>query len=145
MIGIGVDTKYLHARGVDIEGVEDVSNIESSGGSSSSSMVSLVAAENISKYDIVTTDGYIANSAIDGQRTKILGMATENITMGNSGNIQTFGDIDNASWSWTANITLFLNGTSVSSIAPSTGFVIPVGTIRNATRVFINIQMPIKL
>lgn len=114
-------------------------------GTANKSFITITAAENIAKYDVVTTEGFIANSATDAHKSKILGIAIEDIGTGSSGSIQTFGDIDNALWSWSAKTTLFLNGTGVSNVAPSTGFVATLGVIRNPTKIFINIKLSVKL
>lgn len=114
-------------------------------GSADKIFIQINAAENLSKYDVVTTDGYKADSTNDLHKNKILGIATVDILSGQSGTIQTYGDIDNALWGWTSMETIFLNGTNISSLAPTIGFIIPLGKIRNATKIFINIQMSIKL
>lgn len=119
--------------------------VTNSDGSVSKILISVIASESISKYDVVTTSGEKANSSNDDHRNKILGVATENIPPGQSGTIQTYGDMDNALWSWTSMSTIFLNGTNISSIAPLSGFVVPLGKMRNATRIFIDMQMSIKL
>lgn len=119
--------------------------VTNSDGSVSKILVSVIATESISKYDVVTTSGEKASSSNDLHKNKILGVATETIPPGQSGTVQTYGDMDNALWSWTSMTPIFLNGTTISGAAPSTGFVIPLGKMRNATRIFIDIGTPIKL
>lgn len=107
--------------------------------------VDILAAENISKYHVVTSDGFIANSNVDSHKNKVLGIATQDIPNGFNGKVLLFGDLDNPLWGWTVNKQVFLNGTAISDIAPSTGFILPIGKIRYATRILVNPKTSIKL
>lgn len=115
------------------------------GGSGMDSLsVSVIAAENIFKYDVVTVDGYRADSETDAHRNKILGVSTENIPVGQSGNILIFGYLTNPSWSWTTNNPVFLKDNLISEIPPLTGFSCQIGNIKSASKIFVNIRRSIK-
>lgn len=93
------------------------------------------AGATIAKYDIVTSDGLVANSATAAHRKKILGMAFEARTSSQQGKAQLIGEIDNPAWTWTPNDPVYLNGTSLSQTAPTSGFILQVGIAVSATRI----------
>lgn len=85
-------------------------------------VVPVLAQTTISKYDIVTSDGFLADTSVVGKRNRTLGFANTNILNTFVGDVVTEGKISNPTWSWTTGLPIFLNGTSPSQICPSVGF-----------------------
>lgn len=96
----------------------------------------------ISKYDIVTSDGLLANTATAAHRLKILGMAFQDTAAAAIGNAQLFGEIDNPGWTWTPHAAVFLNGTVLSQTAPTSGWSMIVGIAILPTRIIIRFTDP---
>jgi hypothetical protein len=100
---------------------------------------------NIAAFSVVTSDGVPANSGTVGQIGTVIGIALAAIATGFSGPVQTAGAVTNLSWTWVAGDVLFLNGTSLSTIAPSAGFVQAIGTAQNSSTVVLDLGIPILL
>lgn len=103
------------------------------------------ASEYIPKYKIVTTDGYICNSIYPSHRHKSVGIATNNTNIGFNCNCVVKGIIEDATFSFTPNATLYLNGTNISTTAPTTGFILPLGKSVTSNKILIDIQRSILL
>ena len=110
-----------------------------------SSYLTVNANENISAYSVVTADGYIANSATVNQRNRIVGINPTAISNGFAGDVVAGGKITNAAWSWTPGDKIFLNGTSLSTTAPSTGFVQMLGIANKSDTIEIQIKQAVLL
>lgn len=106
--------------------------------------VEVIASESISKYQLVTVDGTVADSSNLGDITKIVGVSLEDADSGDTIMVQTFGEIVDNSWSWSSG-PLFLNSTSLSQTPPTSGFLLFVGIAQNTHKVLISIQDAIKL
>lgn len=106
--------------------------------------VDVVAAENLSKYDVVTVDGYKADSSNLGHINKVLGIIINDTVVGVLGQVQILGEIINTDWTWSGSL-LFLNGTSIQSTPPTSGFLKIIGQIKNANIMFINLDESILL
>lgn len=81
--------------------------------------VEFVAQVNISSFQVVTSDGFVGDSAVIGQRSKIVGIALNNVLTGFTGTAVIAGKITNSGWAWTIGDILYLNGTSISTVAPA--------------------------
>lgn len=110
-----------------------------------STSVSFNAQENILAFQAVTSDGKLGNSNLIQQKNKIIGIAQSNVNTGFVGNATGFGTIQNPSWNWTIGDKIFLNGTSLSSTAPSTGFSILLATATKTDTIDVIIQPSILL
>jgi hypothetical protein len=99
----------------------------------------VTVSENILAFDPINSDGTKANSAIVGKRGQLIGLALANINNGLSGNAVLFGEITNPAWSFVAGNIVYLNGTTVSTTPPSTGFIQKIGTMKSSTTLEINI------
>lgn len=108
-------------------------------------LVSLTATENISQYDIVNGDGSKADSSITSKRGKVIGIASENIPNGFSGNIITEGEVENVLWSWLPGNILYLNGTILSTSASGAGFSQRIAIAKTATKIELQIGLSILL
>jgi hypothetical protein len=105
----------------------------------------VVASELISAFSLVTHDGYNADSSNVFHRGKIAGMSIEDIATGTSGKVVSVGIVVNPLWSLSVGNILYLNGTSISIVPPSTGFRIQVGEVLSSTSVYMRISEPILL
>lgn len=120
----------------------------SSGGSSgdgSALLIYYVAQEDITIGDVVIAGGRVANSSTVGHRNKIIGVAKANVSNGFAGQVVGFGKIQNADWSWVAGDRIYLNGTTLSTISPTTGYLTQIGIATVADTIDINIQPGILL
>jgi hypothetical protein len=110
-----------------------------------STVVSVVAQENLVKYDVVTGDGKKADSGNLLHRNKLVGLATQNILSGFSGEVQCGGSLQNPAWTWTTGDRIYLNGTTLSTTAPDSGFLTQVGVAVGSDTINIEIQPSILL
>lgn len=109
------------------------------------SEVTLTMNASVSAFQAVTSNGFVADSSNTAYVSRVLGLAQAAITSGFSGPIQTSGEIVNPAWSWTAGDTIYLNSTSLSTTAPSTGFVVQIGKAKTNNTIEINIGLSILL
>lgn len=100
----------------------------------------IVSAEDLLRLNIATTDGFKADSANVNHRNKLLGIMTENVDSGFSGTCQTSGELVDSSWNFTPGTVLFLNGTSLSIVPPSTGFSCEIARVIEPTKIFVLIK-----
>lgn len=114
--------KELNKKIQNIQNLIDSGEIGGSVNTIIDNNVSVLANVNITKYDVVTSDGYIADSTVTVNRRKIVGISTETFLIGNYGNIQTIGEIQNTAWAFTVGFPVFLNGTTLSHTYPVIGF-----------------------
>jgi len=87
---------------------------------------------------------YYASNTSDSHKHAVLGITVGAVESGNTATVQTYGELLEPSWTWTPGLPIFLttNG-QLSQTAPSSGFVLIIGTAQTATQVFINIKQPI--
>ena len=112
---------------------------------SSTEYIPFIATQNIPAYSPVTSTGQIANSSTTAHRNKVIGIATATVNNGFSGNAKGFGTIINPLWTWTIGDRIFLNGTSLSTIAPLTGFIQIVGTATATDTIDVKLSQSILL
>jgi len=106
-----------------------------------------IAQENISPFNIVTTDGFRANHTIVSHMTKILGFATSAVSTGFQGKaIGTGSTVVNGAWSYPVGTHVYLStfGT-FTTIKPITGFVVLLGSFISSNKLYIEIGTPIRL
>lgn len=104
-----------------------------------------VASVPIAQYNPVTSDGKLADNNTLSTRNKLIGISITTTAAGFVGNAIGFGEVSNGSWSWTIGDKIFLNGTSLSTIAPTTGYSQMIGTATAVDTIDINIQPTIRL
>lgn len=97
-------------------------------GTSAGVLIDFSATALINAFDPVTSLGTVADSSIVAQRNKVIGLAIATVGSGFVGQAVGFGKITNSLWSWTIGDKIFLNATSLSTTAPSTGFIQIIGT-----------------
>lgn len=114
-----------------------------SGGVADTVGVDVVAAEDLAAYEFVTAVGAKADSSNSAHFNKVVGMTTAAVLTGFVASLSTDGEVTNPAWTWSANASLFLNGTSISQTPPSSGFIQVVGVAVNATTMIIQIKLPL--
>jgi hypothetical protein len=102
-------------------------------------IVEVTVSENILAFEPINSDGTKADSSTVGKRGQLIGLALTNINNGFSGDAVLFGEITNPSWSFVAGNVVYLNGVTVSTTPPSTGFIQKIGTMKSNTTLEINL------
>jgi len=154
-VDIGIELVYS-GKSIDVDLIKPQSKIIEvsfanigprgpSGAGGAGSIITMVANENIPAFLAVTGNGLVANSNIISHRNKIVGLALANINNGFSGLVQTGGSVENNSWTWLPGDKIFLNGTALSTIPPSTGFIVQIGVAPASNAINIEIQPSILL
>lgn len=120
------DTRTLTIDGITYDLTADRTWV-TGGGSANCITLTINATVNIAAFDVVTSMGLIGDSSIIAYKNKIVGIATAPILSGFNGSVVGFGKITNPLWAWTVGDRIFLNGTSLSTTAPSSGFIQIIG------------------
>lgn len=116
------------------------------GGPGSQVLIDFIAQEDISAFDVVTSKGYKADTADYNTRNIIIGFALTAVSTGFVGQAVGFGEVTNASWSWTIGDKIFLNGSgTVSTLPPASTYTVQLGTATHADVIDVNIQPSILL
>lgn len=134
----GVVTSF-NTRVGDIELTsEDVTNAL---GFAPASFITLIeASTNVPAFAPILSTGIVADSNNITHRHKVVGisisaaMATFNIS------VQFGGMVINPAWAWTAGQKIYINGSSLNNVAPSTGWSMSVGKALSATKILVNLQ-----
>ena len=106
------------------------------------SSVEITAKENILEFEPVNIEGYKANSSSNRICTAI---ALSNILENTTKKFLVSGLVTNPLWTFTANLPVYLNGSTLSNIPPTTGFVQRVGIAKHSTILFLKIEQEIYL
>ena len=117
----------------------------SSSGLTEDTMAEYVATEDITIYQVITSNGKVANSNTLNHRSKVIGISKTTTVTGFTGQVQIGGVIENPGWALTPYENVFLNGTAVSNTPPATGFTQRIGKALSATKIIIDIDEPITL
>jgi hypothetical protein len=105
----------------------------------------IVATEDIPAFLPVTSTGKMANSANNAHRGKVVGLNTESVMSGFVAQVQESGEIVNPLWSWTNGDLIFINGTNLSTSAPTTGWSQSIGVAKGPTSIVIALTDPVLL
>ena len=105
----------------------------------------LIATEDIPAFRVATDTGKNADSSNIFHKNIIIGLTVADIVSGFSGTVVKTGQIHNPLWSWTKGDIIFLNGTTLSIIPPSTGIRVIIGQALSSTDIDINISESILL
>ena len=109
-------------------------------------LLDILASQYIPIASVVTSTGYNADSGNpSAYMNKVIGISNAAISSGNIGKVVTSGEVSYSGWNWTRGSQIFLNGTSLSTTAPSTGFSQMIGTAKDSTTIVIEISQPILL
>lgn len=101
--------------------------------------------EDIPAFNLVTANGKRANSSTLFHFGHVIGLSTVAVLNGFTDTVVVQGEVINGGWSWINNDKIFLNGTSLSTTPPTTGFSQYIGTAKNNNTIFVRLQQPILL
>lgn len=108
-------------------------------------VVSVTATTNIPAFQATTSTGDRADSSNVLHYGKVVGITKAVVLSGFVVEVCQIGEIQNLGWSWTAGQNIFLNGNSLSSSSPVSGFIQQVGIAKNSTTVIVKLASPILL
>lgn len=100
------------------------------------------AAENIAAFEVITSEFKVGNSATVADVNKQLALSVTTTTNGTKGLAVVNGLVINPAWTWTIDADIYLNGTSLSETAPTTGFAVVIGKASRADAIVVNIGNP---
>lgn len=103
------------------------------------SSVEITTQEDLNKLDPIAIDGFKANS----NTKECVGFALSDSVTGQTKKFLTAGVLENPSWTFTTGLPIYLNGSSLSHVEPTTGFIQRVGIAKHATILYIKISEPI--
>jgi len=112
-------------------------------GSPGGNTTEIVASENITLGQVINSDGTVANSAVVGKRDWIVGVSNESVLNGFPCTVVLIGEATNLSWAWNEGDVVYLNGNTLSTTAPSSGFIKRIGTAKSGTVLEVNIGVSI--
>lgn len=108
-------------------------------------VTNFIAQEAITAYKVVTANGFQANSLNLLHRGKIIGIAISSVANGFGGTTVAIGEITNPAWVWVIGDIIYLNGTSLSTTPPSTGFIQPIGVVTASNRIDVQLKQSVLL
>ena len=119
--------------------------VKGDNGTDAISTIDVLAAEDLPAFTIVTATGLIADSSNTGHYGKVVGITTEDVALGFIAKVITDVEVTNDAWSWSPGDHIFLNGTTLSTTPPTTGFCQMVAIARNANIIVVKLETPILL
>lgn len=111
----------------------------------SGGFVSLSAFENLPAFSPVTSTGFIASSSNLAHLGKVIGINPATILNGFSGQVTVSGEVNNPGWTWISGQNIFLNGGTLSTVPPFSGFSQKIAVAKNSTTVVIELGDPVLL
>lgn len=105
----------------------------------------VLAAVNLAAFDPVTINGNHADSTLLAPYGRVYGIITAATNTGFIGTVVIAGELTNPGWSWSPNDKIFLNGTALSTTAPTTGFAQKIAVAKTATTIVIELGPPVLL
>jgi hypothetical protein len=101
------------------------------------------ASENIPALSLVYiySDGTIRKGqTTTSAQALVVGVTSASVAAGGAVLVQLFGELDNPAFTFSPNLSLFLNNNGViSATPPTTGFLMPIGQSLSVGSIFINI------
>ena len=92
------------------------------------------------KGDPITTMGFVVDSNNPVRDfARVAGIALADAASGTIVQVQTDGSIKNATWSWTRGQDIFVNGTVLSMVPPTSGFAAVMGNASASDTIVMNI------
>jgi hypothetical protein len=110
-----------------------------------SSIISVVATESVPAFSPITINGQLANSDNPFHIGRVVGITRARILPRFSGEVQTYGELVNPLWRWSPGESIFVNGTYLSRVAPSVGWIKKIGVAKNSTTIIVELESSILL
>lgn len=135
------------------QGPQGIQGNKGEKGETGGSLIERVAGIDISGHRFVSLDEqgravYASNTNL-ADATRLVGLTTNAAVEGDVVALQIYDDITEPSWNWELNKPLYLGAdghlTQVQPTFPSAKFMVVVGFPISATKIFINIGIPISL
>jgi hypothetical protein len=115
------------------------------GGGDGLELLDVQAAEDIPAYTFITVTGFKANSNNIAHYGKVIGIVQIATLTGFIASAVDEGEIQNPTWTWTPGAKLFINGTSISTTPPASGFSQKVAVAENANTIIVGLEQPVLL
>jgi len=115
------------------------------GAPGTSTIEEVAATENLPAFAVILATGVVANSSNVTHQGRVIGITLEAILSGAVGPFISEGAVENSAWAWMPGDRLFLNGTSISTTPPVTGFSQQVATAETPTTIFFDLGPPVLL
>ena len=126
-----------------VAGLKSVTTIINQGSPSSST---IVMSESVLAFAVITSNGKKADSSNIAHINKVCGIIIENTNAGFTGTfIRNGSEVTNPAWTWTSGAVIYLNGTTLSTVAPTSGFSQRIGTAKTATTLLIELSETVLL
>jgi hypothetical protein len=156
IIGVGVDeetttvveveTSALAIREQAVTTVQvQIAGIQGPAGQSGPETFEVAATEDIPAFSFVTANGKVADSGNSAHFNRIVGITPVAVSSGFIVTVLGVGEVLNVLWNWTPNAKLFLNGTTLSAVPPTSGFNQLVAVARNDQTIIVRMEVPILL
>ena len=134
--------------GVSVDNTDPANPIVSASAAVLSGVASrlLVAAGTIHNNRAVAVDGgtiYHPTLATAADAGKILGLSRQSGAVTDAVLVQTDGPVTNGSWTWAPGPVFVTDEGVLSQTAPSTGWVVSIGTAVNSTTIELDVSLPI--
>lgn len=99
--------------------------------------LSVLAAEALGGQRVVTINGFHAEPA---DTATVFGITRGAVSLGQTAQVQRFGEMTEGSWSWTPDGPLFIGASGTLTQTPPSGAVRRIGYALTSTSIFIDIQ-----
>lgn len=106
------------------------------------SSADITAAENLLSLQPVTISGRRADTSADRPAAAFTMIS---MNTGDTKKCLLSGFLENPLWNFTPELPVYLNGSGISNVPASSGFVQKIGTAVSATKIFIKIAEPVYL
>lgn len=103
--------------------------------------IDILTQENFLEFEMCGIDGFKASSIFK----EAVGISTGVYPINTTRKFLTSGIVQNPLWNFSANLPVYLNNNTLSSIPPTTGFVQKVGIAKHSTILYLKIEQPIYL
>lgn len=108
-------------------------------------LIKVIARESLQKYVAVNSWGERASNIGVRSYGKVLGITQDTFGIGLEATVVFNGEIINNLWSWAPGSIVFLNGTSLSTTPPLSGFSQKLGIVKNPNTILVELGEPIML
>lgn len=108
----------------------------------------VVVAQDTPAFSPINADGTISDSYDLADLNQFVGLSRVDLLTGQCGSIQFNGEIYNPSWEFTIGDPIYINGQSISNVAPTHGpsaWKQRIGTVVRINTIILNFDEPVSL